>query len=610
MFPSYREPDSSSRSNDHRQHRQSVSRTHLRRTPSRTHSGSRRLSDMDDEQEHVVHARGISTNLVWSPPPRGFLLGTRSRDHLTTCYVEAKTFVVWETNRKPSIVISAVSFKHKLQSCQISTVLVNITPDNAKGLTLTSKAKVSNEHWGPHSSEQSVIFVDGELLCGVLDKSQFGATSYGLVHAVYELYGADTAGRLLSILSRLFTKFLQHRAFTCRMDDLALTPEGEKTRRSELEKAKSYGTEAAIDNFPSLSDPNISKADIPDLLAARLEEVLRDDTKMAGLDYTVKMKVNGLTKTIEDKCMPHGLLRRFPDNHMQTMVMTGAKGSNVNARQISCGLGQQELEGRRVPVMVSGKTLPSFKAFETAAVAGGYVASRFLTGLRPQEFYFHCMAGREGLIDTAVKTSRSGYLQRCLIKHLEGIRVHYDHTVRGSDSSIYQFHYGGDGLDVTKQKYLLGDVPKNPSKLDAKQQQLFEFTVRNIDSVINKTRPKDIKGIVDDEEATAYMKKLLKKPMSQRTKPPALSEYIPSRYLGSTSERFAQAVDDYVTQNPDRLIRSKKDKDVQPLHRMAIPVAKFRTIMNIRYLRALVEPGEAVGLLASQGCVLLFSAGV
>jgi len=88
--------------------------------------------------------------------------------------------------------------------------------------------------------------------------------------------------------------------------------------------------------------------------------------------------------------------------------------------------------------MVSGKTLPCFKPFETDVRAGGYVTDRFLTGIRPQEYYFHCMAGREGLIDTVVKTSRSGYLQRCLIKGMEGIQVQYDNTVRDSDGSLVQ----------------------------------------------------------------------------------------------------------------------------------------------------------------------------
>lgn len=424
--------------------------------------------------------------------------------------------------------------------------------------------------------------MNGELLCGVLDKSQFGATDYGLVHSVYELYGPEIAGKLLSILSRLFTKFLQHRAFTCRMDDLTLTPDGDARRSEILQKAKNLGTEAAMENFPSLSStPNLEKKAA---LRTFLQDVLRDDSKMAGLDVTVKKKLGGLTKSIADACMPDGLQRKFPHNHMQMMTQSGAKGSAVNAQQISCALGQQELEGRRVPVMVSGKTLPSFKAFETAAIAGGYVASRFLTGVKPQEFYFHCMAGREGLIDTAVKTSRSGYLQRCLIKHLEGIRVHYDHTVRSSDSSVYQFHYGGDSLDVTKQKHLYQ----------------FEFSLQNEISLLNRYRPNAVSGKVNDEDAISYMKKALKKSHKYA---PALSIYSPSTFLGATSEKFAQKVDEYIKSNPDNLLKIKGAQAPEWVSKRRDQMSKtrFQMLMNIKYMRSLVDPGEAVGLLASQG---------
>jgi DNA-directed RNA polymerase I subunit RPA1 len=466
---------------------------------------------------------------------------------------------------------------------------LNITPRNAAGLNLTSKAKVNGELWGKKSEEGKVLFMDGELLCGVLDKSQFGASDYGLVHSVYELYGAEIAGKLLSILSRLFTKYLQHRAFTCRMDDLTLTREGDVRRKEILLQNRNLGTEGAMENFPSLG--NTPASEKPNALRGFLQEVLRDDSKMAGLDMTVKKKLARLTKDIADACMPHKLSRQFPHNHMQMMTQSGAKGSAVNAQQISCALGQQELEGRRVPVMVSGKTLPSFKAFETDAIAGGYVASRFLTGVKPQEFYFHCMAGREGLIDTAVKTSRSGYLQRCLIKHLEGIRVHYDNTVRGSDNSVYQFNYGGDSLDVTKQKHLYD----------------FEFSVRNYASLVHRYSPKSLSTVIDDETVTAYMKKALKAaskdPANAAEYPPALSLYNPSRYLGATSEKFAKAVQEYVKGNPDSLLKSKHSELPKWLRQRHDPISShtFKTLMNVRYMRSLVDPGEAVGLLASQG---------
>lgn len=94
-------------------------------------------------------------------------------------------------------------------------------------------------------------------------------------------------------------------------------------------------------------------------------------------------------------CIPSGLEQIFPKNNLQLMVQSGAKGSTVNTMQISCLLGQIELEGKRPPIMMSGKGLPSFPEFEFAPRAGGFVDGRFMTGIKNQEFFFHCMAGRE-----------------------------------------------------------------------------------------------------------------------------------------------------------------------------------------------------------------------
>ncbi|KAG8827052.1 hypothetical protein FRC19_005756 [Serendipita sp. 401] len=489
----------------------------------------------------------------------------------------------------------------------ISTILKNITPRNASPLTMKASAQVTNGSWGRPSSdplsetspkahlcfqkaisEDIVLVKDGELVRGILDKSQFGAASYGLVHSVYEVYGSEVAGRLLSILSRLFTKYLQHRAFTCRMDDLVLTTEGEQARQSALLAGAAFGTEAATSFFSDLSTSAKGDEDKHAKLNGLLERVLRDEAQMAGLDNVVKGKMADLSQAVVKATIPGGLLRPFPDNHMQAMTASGAKGSPTNARQISALLGQQELEGRRVPVMVSGKTLPAFKPFETAAIAGGYIGSRFLTGLKPQEFYFHCMAGREGLIDTAVKTSRSGYLQRCLIKHLEGVRVHYDHTVRGSDSSVYQFLYGEDGLDVTKQMHLTK----------------FSFNLKNHSTFVNKFAAKSLVGAVDEVEAADYMKKLLKKKRKHPERPsadPTLSKFSPSRFLGSTSEYFAEAVDDYIEKNKNHLLVVKNQAHQRQTIKPLLSAKVFRSLMYVRYMRSLVEPGEAVGLLASQG---------
>ncbi|PWY99763.1 beta and beta-prime subunits of DNA dependent RNA-polymerase [Testicularia cyperi] len=484
----------------------------------------------------------------------------------------------------------------------ITTVLLNLKPAKADGLNLTSKAKVAGRMWGKdHSSEELVIIEDGELLTGVLDKAAFGASSYGLVHAVFEIYGSETAGKLLSILSRLFTKFLQSNAFSCRMDDLLLSEQGDEARREILRDAHGRDKDVALKTV-GLEGENIANADTDRNLRIRLEEVLRDDYKMAALDSDMMGFTGTITSKVIDACLPSGLYKKFPENNMQMMTGSGAKGSAVNVSQISCLLGQQALEGRRVPVMVSGKSLPSFRPFETSARAGGYIAGRFLTGIRPQEYFFHCMAGREGLIDTAVKTSRSGYLQRCLIKHLEGVHIQYDHTVRNSDGSVLQFAYGEDALDTTKSKYM----------------GQFDFTAANFENYNKRYDPKQLGEVVEAELAAEHMKKALKKPHKY---PPVLSVYSPSTHFGSMSESYAKAIEDYIEKNPKKLLAEKRKKKKQRKseaadnddHDSSAPIEKlrfakeklgveaFRAMCKVLYHRGLVDPGEAVGLLAAQG---------
>ncbi|KAJ4463271.1 hypothetical protein C8R41DRAFT_940921 [Lentinula lateritia] len=187
--------------------------------------------------------------------------------------------------------------------------------------------------------------------------------------------------------------------------------------------------------------------------------------------------------------------------------------------------------------------------------------------------------------DTALKTSRSEYLQRCLFKHLEGIRVHYDNTLRSSDSSVYQFQYVGDSLDVTKQKHI----------------RQFEFIARNEKSFVNKLRPKSILPFVAEDDAIVYMKSVIKrKPAKRHGIDPCLALYSPSRFLGSTSKAFADALKHYTKKNPDKSIKGDFE-EMWSTRKTPLSAGTFRMLMHVKYMRSLVEPGEAVGLLASQG---------
>jgi DNA-directed RNA polymerase subunit A' len=140
----------------------------------------------------------------------------------------------------------------------------------------------------------------------------------------------------------------------------------------------------------------------------------------------------------------------FPDiNPAVIMAQSGARGSLLNLTQMAGCVGQQAVRGERVNRGFEERTLSHFPRNDKSAAAHGFVANSYTRGLNPTEFFFHAMGGREGLVDTAVRTSKSGYLQRRLINALTELEVQYDGTVRDSNNRIIQFEFGEDGISPT-----------------------------------------------------------------------------------------------------------------------------------------------------------------
>ncbi|XP_006900430.1 PREDICTED: DNA-directed RNA polymerase I subunit RPA1 [Elephantulus edwardii] len=529
----------------------------------------------------------------------------------------------------------------------VSTLLINIIPEDHIPLNLVGKAKISGKAWvkepprlvpgfNPDSMcESQVVIRDGELLCGVLDKAHYGSSAFGLVHCCCEVYGGETSGRVLTCLARLFTAYLQlYRGFTLDVEDILVKPKADVRRHQIIEESTCCGPRAvrAALNLPEAASCDEVRGKWQD---AHLGKDQRDFNM---IDLKFKEEVNHYSNEINKACMPFGLHRQFPENNLQMMVQSGAKGSTVNTMQISCLLGQIELEGRRPPLMASGKSLPCFEPYDFTPRAGGFVTGRFLTGISPPEFFFHCMAGREGLVDTAVKTSRSGYLQRCIIKHLEGLVVCYDLTVRDSDGSVVQFLYGEDGLDIPKMQFLQpkqfpflasnheaivtskhlrevlskGDPQKvlrhfraikkwqsqHPSPLLRRgaflnYSQKMQAAVRalGLDEGSQNGRSSETREMLrmwyelDEQSRRKYQKKAAPCP------DPSLSVWLPHIYFASVSETFEKMIDDYSFEWAS--VKSSYEKSKPSLKRL-------RTLLKLKWQNSLCAPGEAVGLLAAQ----------
>lgn len=428
-------------------------------------------------------------------------------------------------------------------------------------------------------TEAEVIIRGGELLVGILDKNHYGSTPYSLVHCLFELYGGNVSTQLLTSLTKVFTIFLQWEGFTLGVHDILVLADADKKRRKIVKESRKVGKNATCQVLDIAEDTPDEE------LMIKLEEAYVKDPKFrATLDRKYKSTMDSFTNDINKTCLPAGLICKFPENNLQLMVMSGAKGSTVNTMQISCLLGQIELEGKRPPLMISGKSLPSFPMFECSPKAGGFIDGRFMTGIQPQDFFFHCMAGREGLIDTAVKTSRSGYLQRCLIKHLEGLTVSYDGTVRDSDNTIVQFMYGEDGMDILKSQFI---KLKQMSFLNDNREAIVNDEIleslRNSPEIDEKIRKimKKIRTYKKKHGSTVQRPKRTENRLIKKCPPTVTSQFPADRYFSSISE--------YAEDLLEKFMKTTESDHEQ-----------VRDMLLMKIVKSQAEPGEPVGLLAAQ----------
>mgnify|MGYP003320710703 FL=1 len=181
------------------------------------------------------------------------------------------------------------------------------------------------------------------------------------------------------------------------------------------------------------------------------------------------------------------------------MARTGARGSSLKLGQMTAALGQQSVRGKRIQNGFNQRALSHFEKGDMSPDAKGFVKSNYRTGLSPTEFFFHAMGGREGLVDTAVRTQQSGYMQRRLINALEHIRVEYDRTVRDPHGNIIQFLYGEDGIDPAKSDH--GDAVNiirqvDISMIDNKSKSNPD--PKKIDSILKSYKSKLNEKVIED----------------------------------------------------------------------------------------------------------------
>jgi len=268
--------------------------------------------------------------------------------------------------------------------------------------------------------ERRVVVRRGELLAGTLCKKTLGTSAGGLVHILVRDWGFTRAANFVSDAQRILRGFMMIRGFSVGVGDCVMSADAHRRVDDMLNRTFAHADRVRHDAAgapPALVDACVTKM-LGSLLTRGGAEVVKDTDVL--------------------------------DNNIGIMIECGAKGSAINIAQILSCVGQQSVEGGRIRLGVGDRTLPCFRRGDDSAGARGFVCNSYGTGLTAQEYFFHAMGGREGLVDTAVKTASTGYIQRRLSKAQEGLQVAYDATVRNSSGNVIQFYYGGDSYYPTK----------------------------------------------------------------------------------------------------------------------------------------------------------------
>jgi DNA-directed RNA polymerase subunit A' len=279
---------------------------------------------------------------------------------------------------------------------------------------------------------KDVIVKNGELVSGVIDRAAIGAEEpNSLLHRLTKDYGTDEARRFLNSILAVLKAYITRRGFTYGYDDLELPEDVRKKIKEAIEEA--YNEVARLFEL-------YEKRQLPLVRGLSPEEALE------------LYILNELQKA-RDRAGRFAE-RAFPEsNPAVIMARTGARGTLLNIAQMAAALGQQSVRGRRIEKGYQDRALPHFLPGERSPDAKGFVKSNYRDGLNPVEFFFHAIGGREGLVDTAVRTQQSGYMQRRLVNAMEHLRVEYDLSVRDPYGHIIQFIYGEDGVDPAKSDH-------------------------------------------------------------------------------------------------------------------------------------------------------------
>ena len=277
-----------------------------------------------------------------------------------------------------------------------------------------------------------VVIENGILKHGVIDEKAYGSMSGQILDKIVKEYGPGRAKEFLDRSTDLAICGIMVTGITTSLNDEEIPEEAQ----------------ARINEHLQLSEEKV------DRLIEAYNDGYLDALPGRSLEETLEMRIMQVLGEARDKSgeIAEDYLT-MAHNHSVVMARTGARASMLNLTQITSCVGQQAVRGGRIHRGYIERTLPHFKRNELGAKAKGFVHSSYKSGLDPIEFFFHAMGGREGLVDTAIRTAQSGYMQRRLVNALQDLQVKPSGLVTDNQSNVVQRVFGDDGVDPAKSDF-------------------------------------------------------------------------------------------------------------------------------------------------------------
>lgn len=434
--------------------------------------------------------------------------------------------------------------------------------------------------------EKYVLIRNGRLLAGSLCKKTLGGVSGGIIHITYKDLGSKQASHFIGDCQRVIHRWLESVGFSIGAGDCVTSKKTEQEVKSIISKSVRY-----------IHALQKEKQGMGDIVETRTSKVLQGILDLTG--RAVMRNIN-------------------PRNSIYTAVTSGSKGNPINISQIMACVGQQSVEGKRINVRKNVSFSCYTDVHDHAPQKHGFVSNSYVLGLTPQEYFFHAMGGREGLVDTAVKTAATGYISRRLVKVMESIHTEYDYTVRSSSGEIIQFCYGGDGFDpIYIEQQALPCLTMSEAQMRAwcavpsanplnrpPQASLLEDCREEADWIVRESQRiqkcrMNGKVIEDTVYIPINIRRLLTHFEKHATDTPPPYNSLP--IVKRLCERISKVGGELQTANLVLLIRFFLCTS-RVIYHYRIGQEKLRSCTKrifLEYLRSIIQPGEMVGAIAA-----------